>query len=308
MMAEAIVLDRVTKTYVVGWRRSSIDAIKDVSLSIGYGESVGFIGHNGAGKSSSIRIALGLQLPTSGTVRLQGKDPRDATSRKRVSYVPENPLLYDYLRPIELLRMAARLHGVAPNILERQCNDWLEIFGVGSVGNKRIRELSKGMAQRVALAQSLVTDPDILILDEPLSGLDPIGRREVVDILMNYRHSGKTLLFSSHVLNDVELLADRFAFIHKGTIRTIGSPDTILGVEDESYELIVESRGPLEGFEPAGSGQLRASVSREHLMPLLMKVSGTGARVLQVRTMNTLENAYLRFVALANEQDAGTKQ
>ena len=305
MTTEAIFLDRVTKTYLRGWRRKPIDAIRNISLSIAYGESVGFIGHNGAGKSSSIRIALGLQDPTSGVARLQGKDPRDPSSRQRVSYVPENPLLYDYLKPIELLRMAARLHGTPAGRVEHQCNLWLELLGVAGLGSKRIRELSKGMTQRVALAQALVSEPEILILDEPLSGLDPIGRREVVEVLMDFRRSGRTLLFSSHVLNDVEQLADRFAFIHKGSIRTIGSPDVILGAENEAYEVIIESSSCVDGFDRNASGQQRGIVLADSLVHFLSDTVKQGGRVILVRSTNTLENAYLRFVSLANEQDVG---
>lgn len=296
---DAIRLDQVTKIYASGWRRRKIVAIQDVSLVIAYGESVGFIGHNGAGKSSSIRIALGLQSPTHGSVRLQGLDPRDPSSRRRVSYVPENPLLYDYLRPDELLRMAARMHGVPESLVEKRCGHWLERLGVAGLGRKRIRELSKGMAQRVALAQALVSEPEILILDEPLSGLDPLGRREVVDVLMDFRKSGKTFLFSSHILNDVEQLADRFAFIHRGTIRTTESTAAILGESSETFEVVLESANRFPGFEPDPGGQQRGTVKSEDLAGFLAQVAASGARIVLVRSNNRLENAYLKFVALA---------
>ena len=296
---DAIRLDQVTKIYASGWRRRKIVAIQDVSLVIAYGESVGFIGHNGAGKSSSIRIALGLQSPTHGSVRLQGLDPRDPSSRRRVSYVPENPLLYDYLRPDELLRMAARMHGVPESLVEKRCGHWLERLGVAGLGRKRIRELSKGMAQRVALAQALVSEPEILILDEPLSGLDPLGRREVVDVLMDFRKSGKTLLFSSHILNDVEQLADRCAFNHRWTIRTPESTAAILGESSETFEVVLESANRFPGFEPDPGGQQRGTVKSEDLAGFLAQVAASGARIVLVRSNNRLENAYLKFVALA---------
>lgn len=291
----AIKLERVTKVHSGGWRKPPVPAIVDVTLEIGYGESVGFIGHNGAGKSTSIRIALGLQSPSSGMVRLKGGDPRDPANRVGVSYVPENPLMYDYLRPVELLRMACRLHGLAAQDIDTRCNAWLDRFGLAGIGKKRIGQLSKGMTQRAALAMALVTDPEVLVLDEPLSGLDPLGRREVVDILAEYRSKGGTLWFSSHVLTDVDQLADRFAFIHRGRIKVVGRPESFLSAAESGYEIVVRGES-LPGFDMIGVGRARKIVRADELAPLISGLEANGVRVISIRDTNTLEQAYLNFV------------
>ncbi len=292
----AISLERVTKVHSGGWRKSPVPAIVDVDLEIGFGESVGFIGHNGAGKSTSIRIALGLQSPSSGTARLKGGDPRDSANRVGVSYLPENPLMYDYLRPIELLRMACRLNGLAAHDVDPRCDAWLDRFGLAGIGGKRIGQLSKGMTQRTALAMALVTDPEVLVLDEPLSGLDPLGRREVVEILSEYRSKGGTLWFSSHVLTDVDQLADRFAFIHRGRIRVVGRPESLLNEAESGYELVVASGQSLPGFDSIGIGRARRVVRADELAALVSCLSADGVRLISIRDTNTLEQAYLNFV------------
>src|ERR1019366_3085613 len=149
--------------------------------------------------------------------------------RRHVGYVPESPTLYEQLTPLEILRSGMALHGIRRDDAEAWCIKWLDRFSVGHVARRRVRELSKGTAQRVALAHAMVVAPRLLILDEPLSGLDPIGRQDVVDILSEYQHGGGTIFLTSHVLHDVERLADRFGLIHKGELKTIQSPNELVG-------------------------------------------------------------------------------
>lgn len=303
-MSESIVsFQHVFKSYRASWSGSVKTALSDISLEIAAGESVGFIGHNGAGKSTAIRLMLGLQLPTGGTVHLRGLDSADPASRRRVSYLPENPLLYDYLTPLELLEMGVRMHGADVGDVRKHCFGWLERFGIASVSKRPIRTFSKGMTQRTALAHALCCDPEFLILDEPLSGLDPIGRREVVEILEEFRGGGRTLFFSSHVLFDVERLADRFVFIHEGKIRAVGSPDELLNRSASDYEVVVEGGKAPEGFVSVSSRLWRRTVPEQLLPDLIGEMATCGGkfRLHSVRNMNSLEKAYFKFVQDATQ-------
>lgn len=306
MPSPIVSLERVEKHYLSFWGRRSKTALAGIDLEIFDGESMGFIGHNGAGKSTAIRLILGLQRPSGGRVRLNGLSPDNPESRRRVAYLPENPLLYDYLTPLELLTMGARIHGVPAVGLHRHCMAWLERFGVAEVANRPIRSFSKGMTQRTALAHALAVDPEFLILDEPLSGLDPIGRRDVVEILDEFRQAGRTLFFSSHVLFDVERLADRFTFIHGGRIAAIGSPDELLSAESEGFEVTVESDMPPAGFVPVSSRLSRMTVPKSALTDVLSKINADNSDVSlhSVKNMNSLEKAYLKFVRIASEENA----
>ena len=299
-------LQGVGKTYRSDWSRSIKTALSDINLEIFPGESVGFIGHNGAGKSTTIRLMLGLQRPTVGRVLLRGLDTRSPDSRYRVSYLPENPLLYDYLTPYELLEIGARMHRLSVADLRAHCMDWLRRFEIDEVANRQIRTFSKGMMQRTALAHALCCSPEFLILDEPLSGLDPIGRKQVVEILEEFRRSGRTLFFSSHVLADVERLADRFVFIHEGKIRAVCSTSDQARLEDERYEVVVESLAAPDGFEPISARLWKCETNETGLPELLERIAGwraRGARLYSVKTKQTLERTYVEFVQEASRRD-----
>ena len=300
-MTNVIQLDSVSKRYRKGMFGPTFNAIEDVSFAVKPGEVIGFIGHNGAGKSTTIRILMGLQTATSGAVHLQGLDPRQPDSRKGVAYVPESPLLYDHLTPNELLRFSATCHGLKRNEIDAATAVWLDKLGLGAVANKRIREFSKGMVQRTALAMALVVKPKVLILDEPLSGLDPSGRREIVEILSEYRAQGGGMLFSSHVLTDVEVLADFFLFIHKGRIRVSGAPGSLLSSNTESFEIIIEAESvPDQRYAFLYGRQYKCEVDGNELELRLRELKQlTNARLITVRSRNTLESAYFRFMAEA---------
>ena len=186
-MNQVILVDEVGKTYPGGWRKPSIQALDGVSLSVSSGETFGFIGPNGAGKSTLIKILIGVLQPSTGKASLHGRDVADPMARQGLGFVPENPSLQDFLTPHEILLMGLRLHGTRVDDERGHCMEWLERFGLAAVADSAVRGFSKGMLQRTALAHALAIKPRLLILDEPLSGLDPIGRRDVVDILSEYR-------------------------------------------------------------------------------------------------------------------------
>lgn len=302
-------LEGVSMVYRKGWRSAQTMALNGIDLAIRRGETVGFIGNNGAGKSTTLRIILGLQQATGGTVRLNGRHATDPEARFGVAYVPENPYLYDYLTPLELLSLGVKMHrremAARTKEMEAHCLGWLERFGIAHVAKKRIRTFSKGMTQRTALAHALACEPEFLILDEPLSGLDPLGRQEVAAILDEYRASGRTLFFSSHVLNDVERLADRFIFIHRGKIQAVCSTNEFLASEKPRFLVTIEGLAGLEGFAQVSSRLWQKEVDELELPGVLATIADarrqSGVVLNAVRNLNSLERAYARFVQAASQ-------
>ena len=294
-MADAICIEHLSKTYRKGWQRRAVEAIRDVSLNVEPGEAFGFVGPNGAGKSSVIRILMGLSRATTGQASLFGIDVRDPRSRERVAYVPESPYLNDYLTPMEILGMGLRLHGLSPTNPSDHCMQWLERLALGKAANAPIRSFSKGMTQRVAIAQALSIQPRLMVLDEPLSGLDPVGRHDVVDLLAEYKHAGGTLFFTSHVLHDVERLADRFGLIHEGVLRSVRSPGELVGSADLCT---VRSMGDLavEGLKEESAGRWTALVARDALWAHLDRLKEAGHVVVEVRPVLSLEQAFLQAI------------
>lgn len=297
----AIELTSVSKTFVQ--RKGAIEALKNISLVVEQGEVFGFVGPNGAGKSTTIKAILNIISDYRGEVKIFGHSAREAQARLHVGYVPESPALYEQLSPLEILRAGVSLHGVRRDDAEAWCMRWLERFSIGHVARRRLRELSKGTAQRVALAHAMVVSPRLLILDEPLSGLDPIGRKDVVDILSEYQHEGGTIFLTSHVLHDVERLADRFGLIHKGELKTIQSPNELVGDHDL---VTVRSYGatPVELMKAESGGRWFAEVSRQKLWELLHNMERAGHTLIEIKPTLTLESAFFRYLA---SEPAGTK-
>lgn len=294
-MGTAIALDGLSKEYRKLLRKKT-SALNNVSLAVKEGESFGFIGPNGAGKSTTIKILTGIIQSTAGHALLFGVPVHEYMARKSVGYVPESPYLYDYLTPLEILSMGAKVYGVTGAGLKQHCMYWLGRFGIAHVANKKIRSFSKGMTQRVALAHALAVKPRLLILDEPLSGLDPVGRKEVVDILQEYRQQGGTLFFSSHILQDVERLADRFGIIHKGVLRTVQTPAELVG-EQQEFWVRVEGPQALTGAEQESPSRWKIRVAQEQVANVLGHVTATRQRLLAVEPAATLEAAFLRYVS-----------
>ncbi len=218
-MAE-IVFDRITKGFKYGFKFQTV--LQDLSLEIQKGEIFGFLGPNGAGKSTSINIALDFIRPDSGTVLIKGEPAADAGSRRHIGYMPEHPHFYEQLTSRELLAFGGLTAGLAPGELNNQTEVILEKLELLPFIDRPVRTFSKGMKQRIGLAQAMIHNPEILILDEPMSGLDPLGRRLISRLILEAKEAGKTIFFSTHILNDVEMLCDRIAVLHKGKMLYCG--------------------------------------------------------------------------------------
>lgn len=294
-MTAAIEIVGLKKTYSKGLMRKPVAAIRGVTLEVREGEAFGFIGPNGAGKSSTIRILMGLSWPTAGRVSLFGIDARNERARRHIGYVPENPCLYDYLTPTEILEMGMRLHDMRHATPAAHRRQWLDRLGLADVANAPIRSFSKGMTQRVAIAHALCIEPRLLVLDEPLSGLDPLGRRDVVEIFADYKKHGGTLFFTSHVLHDVERLADRFGLIHEGSIQSVSSPNELVG-DEEIY--LVRSSGEVAvvGMREESAGRWAGEIPRAQLWHQLEVLRSAAHQIIEVRSSLSLEAAFLRVM------------
>lgn len=269
----------------------SIKALDDVSFAVEAGQSVGFIGQNGAGKSTSIKILFGALRADGGRALLMGRTADDPRSRQGVGYVPENPYLYEQLTPREVVSSGLRLHGINGQENLRRTEHWLERLGIAYAADKRIRNLSKGMTQRTALAHAFAIEPQLLVLDEPMSGLDPIGRRQVADLMQEYRQAGGTLFFSTHILHDVERLADRFVMVHKGRIRAQQSIADMLASQST---LVVRYYGanPLPGFSEDAGMIWKGACERRQVPPVLAAIAEAGGTLLNVHPQNSLEELF----------------
>lgn len=294
-MTTAILVENFRKTYPRTWKNPPFEAVKGISFEVADGEVFGFIGPNGAGKSTTIKVLTGATPATSGHISLYGVDASVPASRLGMGYVPENPSLPDYLTPLEMLMMGLDVNKKKIQNPRAHCQKWLERFSLGHVANKLMRGFSKGMLQRAALAHGLVANPRLLVLDEPLSGLDPIGRRDVVEILAEFKDGGGSIFLTSHVLHDVERLADRFGLIHQGELKTIAHPGDLMGGEEI---LVVRSLGhaPVEGMAQETTDRWSGKCARSELWPLLHQLEQAGHRVLEVKPTLNLETAFLKYV------------
>lgn len=211
-----ISLKNVSKTFISHMPRKEVRAVQDISFEIGPGEIFGIIGPNGAGKSTIIKMLMGFIRPTCGQINLAGKSPCDPESRLNVGYLPENPYYYDHLSVTELMRFSAHTSGMSARETQEKITQMLEVMELTEAKDRRLRSYSKGMTQRAGFCFALVHDPGIVILDEPMSGLDPLGRKLIVDLILKLKREGKTILFCSHILNDIERLCDRLVVMNKG--------------------------------------------------------------------------------------------
>ena len=300
-MTLIIQIENLRKTYAGGWRRPPKEALNGVSLDISEGETFGFVGPNGAGKSTLIKILVGVLKPTSGEARLFGRDVSSPDARIGLGFVPESPSLQDFLTPYEVLMMALRLHRVRVNNEKQHCMRWLERFDLGPVAHQPIRRFSKGMMQRTALAHAMVIAPRLLVLDEPLSGLDPVGRKDVVDILDEYRKGGGTLFFSSHVLYDVERIADRFGLIHEGRLLTIRSPQEIVAEQADWYVLTFRGGAGVDGCVEVRPGLFAVDVRADDIAGAIDHVRRESGVIQDLRPKVSLESVFFRTISQSAE-------
>lgn len=245
------------KNYTVGfWRKKQRTGLKPLYLNIENNEIFGFLGPNGAGKTTTIKLLMGLIFPTEGTAKILGVDWRDPQVKYSIGFLPEQPYFYDHLTAPELLEYYAALSGVAAKERKRRVQAMLERVDLADVGKLQLRKFSKGMLQRVGIAQAILHDPQVVILDEPMSGLDPVGRREVRDLIESLKEEGKTVFFSTHILADAESLCDRVAVIHKGELRGVGVVSELVASEGAANRTEILWQGAataITGLEAVGA-------------------------------------------------------
>ncbi len=226
-MMTVIDVQDLTKVYRTGMRKGDIVALDSVSLSIGMGEIFGLLGPNGAGKTTLFKVLLGITQATSGEASLFGRPPSDPKSRLQVGYLPENHRFPFHLTGLGLLEFSARMYGMSQSEIDRRAEELLELVGMGKWANTKIRKYSKGMGQRIGLAQAMISDPEVLLLDEPTDGVDPVGKIEIRKVLERIRSDGKSIVLNSHLLSEVESMADRVAILSKGRIIKISSVEDL---------------------------------------------------------------------------------
>jgi len=236
-----IAFNNLSKSFSYGFRGRQ-KVLKSISLEVEQGEVFGFLGPNGAGKSTAINTTLGFIKPDKGRVLINGISSRETSARKYIGYLPEHPVFYEHLKACELLEFSGLASGMQKQKLKTRIDPILEKMDLLPFKNRLVKTFSKGMKQRIGLAMAMVADPPILILDEPMSGLDPMGRKLVTDLILELKSAGKTIFFSTHILNDVEILCDRIAVLHKGSILYSGSTHDFIekneNLEDAFINLI----------------------------------------------------------------------
>ncbi|MBI4640615.1 MAG: ABC transporter ATP-binding protein [Candidatus Tectomicrobia bacterium] len=241
-----IELRQVSKEYRSGFLMKKVKALDNLTLSIEEGETFGYIGPNGAGKTTTFKILMGLIYPTSGTVRLFERDIRDITVKQSIGFLPEAPYFYDYLTAGEFLDFYGQLFQLERNIRRKRIDELLDLVDLSRARTLRLRQFSKGMLQRIGIAQALINDPQLIILDEPMSGLDPLGRIQIRDIILLLKKRRKTIIFSTHILSDVEQICDRVGILVGGKLRDLIDLDHLLQERVKFIEIVASDLGESE--------------------------------------------------------------
>ena len=307
-MAElAIEVSDLRKTYRTPLRRKRVEALRGVTFTVERGHIFGFVGPNGAGKTTTIRTLMGLIRPTGGSAKLLGEPVPSRAARARVGFLPESPYFYDYLTIGELLDLAGRLFGISAAERAKRADNLIERVGLAGARTQSLKKFSKGMLQRAGLAQALMNDPELVVLDEPMSGLDPIGRKEVRDLILELRERGKTVFFSTHILSDVEAITDRVAIVAKGQLQAQGTPaelvrKTVLGVDVAVRltrdDVVAELTAGAERVRHVGDELSLLLPGDADVDAWLERAHAAGAKVVSVPPRHeTLESFFLKQVA-----------
>jgi ABC-2 type transport system ATP-binding protein len=302
MSSPAIEIENLSKEYPYGFLHlKKKRSLEDLSMQVQRGEVFGFLGPNGAGKSTTIKLLMRLIFPTSGTARILSKSIEDVSMHQNIGYLPEQPYFYDYLTAAELLDYFARIHGLKASERSERVERMLKKVGLDTARKIQLRKYSKGMLQRAGLAQAILHDPEVVVLDEPMSGLDPLGRREVRDIILELKKDGRTVLFSTHILSDAEMLCDRVGVIVGGKLRGVGTPGEMVGIQVQGMEILFEWHGTqafplLEKAAKIGE-RYRVQLPESEVYRVLDELKAAGARILSVAQVKpTLEDFFMNLV------------
>jgi ABC-2 type transport system ATP-binding protein len=309
----AIRTRELTKDFLVGfWRPRPYRALDRLSIDVAQGEVFGFLGPNGAGKTTTLKLLMQLVFPTSGVAEILGRPAGDVAVRRRVGYLPENPYFYDHLTAEELLDYYGRLFGMAAAERRRRIAATLDRLGIGAERRLQLRKFSKGMLQRVGLAQALLNDPEVIFLDEPMSGLDPLGRRDVRALMLELRDAGRTIFFSSHILSDAEALCSQVAIVAKGRLAAAGRLADMQEFAVQGWELVMANvpDAALAQIRPRVRSVVRVAGDRYVIdVPaegradeLLRELVGAGAALISLNPVReTLEDVFVRRVAAVGD-------
>lgn len=275
MSPPAISIRHLTKEYAIPFKRQRVVAVRDLSLEVEAGQVYGLLGPNGSGKSTTMKIVLGLVKPSRGETQIFGRDSREVNSREQVGFLPENPYFYKFLTGSETLHFYGKLCGLTGARLKERARELLDLVGLANAADRRLGGYSKGMLQRIGLAQALVQEPRLLVLDEPTAGVDPAGSREIRDLILKFKERGITVLLCSHLLSQVQEICDRLGILHEGTLVREGRLTDLISVENQT-ELILENASP------------------ELLARIRAEAASAGARLLEERKpQTTLERYFL---------------
>jgi ABC-2 type transport system ATP-binding protein len=308
-MTAIVEIENLTKDYEVGfWRKRKVRALDGLSLQVNQGEIFGFLGANGAGKTTTLKLRMRLMFPTAGSARILGHDIADLTMHRQIGYLPENPYFYDYLTAREFLDYCGQLFGNAKYDRKRRTTELLERVHLDPKSwDVQLRKFSKGMLQRVGLAQALVNDPAIVFLDEPMSGLDPVGRREVRDLIAGLRQDGKTVFMNSHILSDIEVLCDRVAILKRGKLAHVGHLDELrrragetdrvevvaTGTQIEPLLLLLPDRDKFQ-VSATASGVRIELTDEQHVDEAIAALRNVGGKLVSVQPVRqSLEDLFL---------------
>lgn len=309
----AIEILGLEKTYMVGfWRKRPKRALQPLHLTVENGEIFGFLGPNGAGKTTTLKMLVGLVFPTAGRARILGREWTDPEVKAQIGFLPEQPYFYDYLTAGELLDYYGQLSGVPAKDRKRRIDEVLDRVGLTDVKGVQLRKFSKGMLQRAGIAQAILHDPKLLFFDEPMSGLDPLGRREVRDLMEQLQREGKTVFFSTHILSDAEALCDRVAVIHKGELRGIGAVDDLTSTVQDKVEVVWQgtripaSIGSLGAQTHITGDKVRAVISETQQDTMIDALRRDRIRLISITPLRTSLETY--FVERLQSSDCAEQE
>ena len=309
----AIEILGLEKTYSVGfWRKRPKRALFPLQLTVEDGEIFGFLGPNGAGKTTTLKLLMGLVFPTSGSARILGREWVDPSVKAQIGFLPEQPYFYDYLTAHELLEYYGQLSGVAAKHRKQRVEQVLSQVGLPDVRGLQLRKFSKGMLQRVGIGQAILHDPKLVFFDEPMSGLDPMGRREVRDLMEQLKHEGKTVFFSTHILSDAEALCDRVAIIHKGELRGVGAVEDLTSTVQGKVEVIWQGTQVPASIKALGAechvsgDRVRAVVAETQQDAMIDALRRERLRLIAITPVRTSLEAYFVEKLRRAETTAGT--